>query len=283
MLSRSTLRRCHSLGSLATEVLVAEATLTPKPALVDSRGPGAHTDLSLEIMRRSTLAIEPFFEEIAALSVYRRPSQPLRLRLGETGRLAEQAMLQATRGSNAHRGAIWAIGILTASASMHSAGMTSIQSIVSMAARLARIPDPVAPVHLSHGNLMRERYGAAGARGEAQSGFPHVVFLGLPMLRHRRRQGLAEKHARLDALLIIMSYLDDTCLLQRGRAAALHAAKKGARAVLSAGGTATRVGMQRLLELDGELLRRNASPGGSADLLAATLFLDALESGRHER
>ena len=34
---------------------------------------------------------------------------------------------------------------------------------------------------------------------------------------------------------------------------------------------------RRLKELDVSLLRLNASPGGAADLLAVTLFLDRLE------
>jgi triphosphoribosyl-dephospho-CoA synthase len=36
-----------------------------------------------------------------------------------------------------------------------------------------------------------------------------------------------------------------------------------------------------MLRLDQELLIRNISPGGAADLLAATLFLDALEQGQN--
>jgi len=35
-------------------------------------------------------------------------------------------------------------------------------------------------------------------------------------------------------------------------------------------------------ELDRELIRRNISPGGSADLLAATVFLDAVERDQRE-
>jgi triphosphoribosyl-dephospho-CoA synthase len=35
-------------------------------------------------------------------------------------------------------------------------------------------------------------------------------------------------------------------------------------------------------ELDRELLARHISPGGSADLLAATIFLDALERQQSE-
>jgi triphosphoribosyl-dephospho-CoA synthetase len=34
-----------------------------------------------------------------------------------------------------------------------------------------------------------------------------------------------------------------------------------------------------LRSLEAALLRHNAAPGGSADLLAATLFLDALDHG----
>jgi triphosphoribosyl-dephospho-CoA synthase len=35
-------------------------------------------------------------------------------------------------------------------------------------------------------------------------------------------------------------------------------------------------------ELDRELIRRHISPGGSADLLAATVFLDAVEREQSE-
>jgi triphosphoribosyl-dephospho-CoA synthase len=79
--------------------------------------------------------------------------------------------------------------------------------------------------------------------------------------------------------MAIMSSLDDTCLLHRGGLAALETAKAGARAVLVAGGTATPAGMERLHRLDAELMALWASPGGSADLLGVTLFLDRLESG----
>jgi len=55
--------------------------------------------------------------------------------------------------------------------------------------------------------------------------------------------------------------------------------QQGARAVLDAGGSATLAGRRRLHELDLQLLTLNASPGGAADLLAASLLLDRIESG----
>src|SRR5260221_8397321 len=53
--------------------------------------------------------------------------------------------------------------------------------------------------------------------------------------------------------------------------------KAGAGSVLAAGGPETDAGDAALHQLDQDLLARRISPGGSADLLAATIFLDSLE------
>ena len=63
----------NGLASLAREALIAEAELTPKPALVDRRGSGAHHDLSLALMRQSATAIEPYFAAMASCSQGPRP------------------------------------------------------------------------------------------------------------------------------------------------------------------------------------------------------------------
>jgi triphosphoribosyl-dephospho-CoA synthase len=56
----------------------------------------------------------------------------------------------------------------------------------------------------------------------------------------------------------------------------LHAGQHGAQRVLDAGGSSTPAGLEALAALEHNLLSLNASPGGAADLLAATLFLDML-------
>ncbi|HDY6037457.1 TPA: triphosphoribosyl-dephospho-CoA synthase, partial [Pseudomonas aeruginosa] len=114
------------------------------------------------------------------------------------------------------------------------------------------------------------------AREEARLGFPRAVRHGLPQLWRSREGGAGEQNARLDALLAIMSILDDTCVLHRAGRVGLAAMQDGARAVLAAGGSASLAGRRRLCELDRRLLALNASPGGAADLLAACLFLDRL-------
>ena len=269
------------LARLARQALIAEAELTPKPGLVDRRGVGAHTDLSLDIMRRSAIAIEPYFCRMAILSKGARPSQSMREQLALIGRHAEHAMLEATGGSNSHKGAIWALGLLVSAAAMYDENSATAAAVAARAKDIASFEDRAMPRLVSHGDAVARRYGVAGARGEALCGFPHVMEVALPMLRRKRQHGATEQVARLDALLSVMSSLDDTCVLYRGGEAALATAKERAVAVLAPGGSGTVLGEQRLRQLDRQLLDLKVSPGGSADLLAAALFLDALERGQN--
>ena len=293
------------LADRAVDSLTAEARLTPKPALVDGRGSGAHRDLDLPAMLKSANSLHGSFQAMAAAAAGREPDQALRERLARIGRSGERCMFAATGGGNAHRGAIWVLGLLVAAqaiqgeASEVEAGPrgecsprgeagprreanprreAGPRETAALAARIASFPDRHAPARDSHGMRACRRYGVGGARGEAVAGFPHVVDVGLPAMWAARAQGADETCARLDTLVAIMATLDDTCLLHRGGLPALQAAQRGARDTLMAGGSSSAAGRRALLRLDAELLGRNASPGGSADLLAACIFLD---SGRN--
>ena len=270
-----TLLRSDHLAALATQSLIAEAELTPKPGLVDRRGSGAHNDLSLKLMTQSATVLEPYFAAMASCSQVRDLDTDLRMELAEIGRAAERAMFKATQGSNTHKGAIWILGLLVAAAARGE--VWSAREIVAVAGSIARLPDRALPELITHGGIVRNLYGVAGARGEAANGFPHVNQFGLPTLRDRRARKALEEVCRLDALLSVMAELDDTCVLYRGGVEALDAVKSGAQAVLMAGGYGSANGRQQMWQLDRELIRRHISPGGSADLLAATVFLDAVE------
>src|SRR5260370_10004163 len=110
------------LARRARQGLIAEAELAPKPGLVDRRGAGAHTDLSLSSMQSSAFTIEPYFREMAFISEEAHPSQALREELAVVGRDAERAMLKATNGSNSHKGAIWILGLLISAPAVHADG-----------------------------------------------------------------------------------------------------------------------------------------------------------------
>jgi triphosphoribosyl-dephospho-CoA synthase len=264
------------LADRAVEALIDEVELSPKPALVDSRSSGAHDDLTLDSMRRSARSLHPTFLAMGLCAEGRQPDRSLREDLAAIGRGGEPAMMSATGGSNAHRGAIWAVGLLLAASAMLPKG--DVVEIADLAGRISRLPDRFIPSAPSHGQRVAASFGVSGARGEAAMGFPHVVNVGLPALQRARESGSSEKHARLDALMAIMASLDDTCILHRGGTPALDLAKAGAERVLGLGGSASGAGMRMLLLLHDELMAVNASPGGAADMLAATLFLDRVAS-----
>lgn len=265
------------LADLAVQALIDEADLSPKPGLVDRRGSGAHSDLHLGLMHASAHALWPAFKAMAeAAQQIGEVGQPLRETLGQLGRDGEADMLRVTDGVNTHRGAIWALGLLSAAAALQI-DAPDARSIAATAARLARLSDPAAPHNPdSHGARVCRAYGVLGAREQAQHGFPAVIEQGLPQLLVSRRGGAGEQNARLDALLAIMSSLTDTCVLHRAGLEGLTRMQAGARAVLATGGAASLAGRRQLRLLDRDMLALNASPGGAADLLAATLFLDRL-------
>lgn len=266
------------LAGQAVDALLDEARLTPKPGLVDRRGRGAHTDLDLELMCRSARALAPALAEMADVArVAGAPTLALRESLGRIGREAEAAMMKTTQGINTHRGAIWAMGLLVAGAAMEPE-VASPARIARLAAVIACLPDRHAPQLTGNkGERACRDFGVAGARGQAQAGFPQVIERGLPELQRSRTRGDSETASRLNALLAILSGLDDTCVLSRAGPAALRALQENAAAVLAGGGVATLTGRRLLRQLDARALALNASPGGAADLLAATLFLDRLD------
>ncbi|SDD87007.1 triphosphoribosyl-dephospho-CoA synthase [Cupriavidus sp. YR651] len=271
----------EAIGDLAVGVLVDEATLTPKPGLVDARGSGAHRDLTLSLMITSAHSLREAFVAMAEAGRHAIGLDGgLRERLGALGREAEATMLAATGGVNTHRGAIWCLGLLAGAAGWLRAG-AGVHAIADTAGAIARLTDRHRPSHTGNkGELACSAYNVGGARAQAEAGFPQVLRHGLPTLHASRARGDAEPSARVNALLAIMASLDDTCVLARAGREGLAHMQAGAAAILDAGGIGTLAGRRGLRALEAGMLARNASPGGAADLLAATLFLDRLQAAQ---
>mgnify|MGYP001596733906 FL=1 len=274
-------QHCILLADFAVDALVAEVNLTPKPALVDQRGSGAHDDLTLELMERSAHSLHPMFVAMAQAAVQHRTcSQALREAIGEIGRLGEATMLQTTHGVNTHRGAIWALGLMVTASALRSLDAKPVQAIelCQLAGKIAQLEDRFIPQQaLSHGQQVQKALGINGAKAQAQQGFPAIVKFGLPELYKSRQTQGNETTARIDALLAMMTTLDDTCVLYRAGEAGLARMQQGAQEILELGGYSTLHGQGAFHLLEQDLLGLRASPGGVADLLAATLFIDRVE------
>ncbi|MEU1039634.1 triphosphoribosyl-dephospho-CoA synthase [Streptomyces sp. NPDC005551] len=265
-------REDETLARAAVAALIRQLELTPKPGLPDPRDLGARTTRQdLCALRWSAKALEPGLAAMAAAA--RRtggPTPGLRTELGAIGRCAEHTVARAGGG---HRGALWTLGFLVAAAALDPRAAGA--ALAATAKGIAAHPDRRAPRRPSRGSTVSATYGAAGARGEARAGFPHVR-RALEALAAARAVGAPEPCARLDALLTVMSTLQDTEVLHTAGPLGLRHVQAGARGVLEAGGTATAAGRAALSAFDTDLRSRGWSPRGSGGLLAGALFADSL-------
>ena len=82
----------------------------------------------------------------------------------------------------------------------------------------------------------------------------------------------------MEACLALIAHLEDTNLLHRGGREGFDFARAEAARFIAEGGVA-RAGWRGHAEaLHRAFVARNLSPGGAADLLAMTLFVDAVEA-----
>nr|WSY53495.1 triphosphoribosyl-dephospho-CoA synthase [Streptomyces sp. NBC_00886] len=265
-------REDEALARAAVDALTGQLELAPKPGLPDPRDLAARTTrVDHRALRWSAKALTPGLAAMAAAARRTGESTPvLRAELGAIGRCTEHSVALAGGG---HRGALWALGLLVAAAALNP--HAGPKDVAATAKHIAAHPDRRAPRRPSRGSSISAKYGAAGARGEAKAGFPHIR-RALDTLTAARATGATETQARLDALLTVMSTLQDTELLHTAGPLGLRQVQAGARGVLEAGGTATAAGAEALAALDTDLHTRAWSPRGSAGLLAGALFLDSL-------
>lgn len=132
----------------------------------------------------------------------------------------------------------------------------------------------------THGQKARTDYGLRSARDEALAGFPSIRAGALPLARSLRNRFITDDERVIMVLLAVMAVADDTCLVARGGIEALTHARSASARILAAGGPNSPTGSRLYAAMRQEFLESGLSPGGSADLCAATLFLVDMESAR---
>lgn len=276
--------RVEEISRFAVEAMLSEVSATPKPGLVDRNNAGAHRDMDFFTFVQSSASIAHGLYRMTAVGRAFRglPIKQMWEELKSVGYETEQAMFQATKGVNTHKGMIFSLGILAAVAAQLE-GKLSAQRICEGASQLCQGLCDEAYGHLSDrstwtkGERMYMLYGMRGARGEAEDGFPTVLQISLPTYRSLREQGVSVNDGLVETLLHLIAHTEDTNIISRhNREMALYA-KEAARAVLSQGGIHTELGLQAIYALDEAFIDRYISPGGAADLLALTHFLYEIE------
>ena len=265
----------YLMADLAERALRMELDAPLKPGLVGPDSNGAHGDMDYALMRRSIAAIRPYFSRMALAG----SADELR----QLGIDAEKAMLAATGGVNGHRGAIFAFGL---SVSVFRRRMEFVdnklvmQKYLTQTARVlldnAKKDNELHSTVLSHGEAAVQKYGVRGARAMALDGYKDLFAFWQPYFHGIRKQPFALQRT----LVCLIASLDDTCLIHRVGYERSGQLRDEALEVFGeiAHGTDYEKTESLLKGLCARYAAEGASPGGAADMLALTIFIDSLLS-----
>lgn len=256
----------YLVADLAERALRLELDTTPKPGLVDRQDNGAHKDMDYALMSKSISALRPYLTRLAVESA--KDIDPVKIK--EIGIEAEKAMLKATGGVNTHKGALFCIGLSVAAASCLACSTGAVEAY-SFKELVSRAASEIPSARGTHGAEAKRSFKAVGALENARAAYPELFTDWLPY--YRSLEG--DPFRCHKTLLHIMTTLDDTNILHRRGAEGLaHAEAEAARLLedFSESG---------LSSLNKDFIRENISPGGSADMLSLTIFIESIINNIH--
>ena len=273
-------RFCAETARIAVGCLHTELILYPKPGLVSLVDNGSHSDMTAETFMRSMFALRHYFARICRAGFDDASFSVLK----QLGIEAEARMMRATGGINTHRGAIFSLGMLCASIGRaHAQGMAPNANglravmLIRWGEELAAHTRPAGDT--SHGLQVASLHSASGAREEGALGLPSVFEVGLPALRRTLAAGSSMQFARIDALFALMAHVSDTNVLYRGGERAASTVRQHASRFIEMGGTAHPEWRSYAIACHHAFVAERISPGGAADLLAATCLAYAYLGG----
>lgn len=268
--------------NLAVKSLLDEVRTTPKPGLVDCRNSGSHSDMDIHLFEKSAYTLKPYFDKCFSIG-----RETLNVTYDETftllrnlGISAEQVMYNTTGGVNTHKGAIYSMGILCASAGRLWSPEIPFADISDICAESVNIAKNAIKNDFEHiktttaGGRLYLKYGLTGIRGEVASGFNSVLKFGLPIYTSLINKGFDQNYAGAITLLHLIANVKDTNMYHRGGP---EGAAYGVEAVKNLLKVSPEPEKRQIELLDNDFIKHNLSPGGCADLLAITYFLYGLK------
>lgn len=269
----------RKLSDIAAKALLYEVSLSPKPGLVDFNSSGAHQDMNYYTFLHSSTAISQYWHEFAEAGINHTGILDHALpKIRKIGLQAEDAMFSATADVNTQKGLIFLLGlsVFTTAYLFKTENIFNqkrfIDSLKIICTNLIEKElENNTQNTISHGEITFKKYGeqGAGVRYEAQSGFPIVFNSALPFLEKalENKSFLDKKNtdkALKTCLIKIISILDDSNVLYRKGLMDAEQLKVYANSVLD--------GKHSYEDFCEHCKTNNISPGGSADMLALTLF-----------
>ena len=243
------------------EAITDEIDLDPKFGLVTPKSSGSHKDMDYKTMYLARDAIIPYLLEMFDVGFSRDDLKEIFNSIRQIGLVAEAKMYEDTGGINAYKGLIFDLGLICASIGYKISRNTkdSIYEIVSK--MCDGILDEFNSCENTFGIEAYKKYKIGGARKEAASGFKSIQSVINDL-------DLNDKSTWTMVLAKLISISDDTILLKRCGSLEKYIEVK-----------------QMFKDFNGDIdemtaycIKNNLSFGGSADLLAVSLFIKLMEN-----
>ncbi|MCX7695355.1 MAG: triphosphoribosyl-dephospho-CoA synthase CitG [Caloramator sp.] len=280
MINRETFIK--KISQIALEATLFEVSTHPKPGLVTPFSNGSHNDMCYVTFLRSASSIAPYFSEFIKAGILFKENVLDNLR--PIGIMAEKDMFCVTGGVNTHKGLVFLLGVICAGCGALFRKNKEINRY-TIANEISEITKGIVEKELdnydekkgmTNGQRIYKKYGLTGIRGEVEGGLKSIIDFALPTLEKYNKK-LSLNDMLVNTLLSLMTVVDDTTVVHRASIEGLEFVKKHSKIALGLGGMATKEGIEYIEKMDREFKERNISPGGCADLLAATYMIYKIE------
>lgn len=270
-----------TIASYAIEAMLYEVAAYPSPGLVSSISKGAHADMDHYSFIKSTSILSKYMVLFAQEGNSNRTPKEIFMATRNIGIEAEREMFKGTKGINTHKGMIFLLGISCAAVTKALHDKKNFESIQDIIKQMTRglVKDELCYMDKdkvkSYGEKLFLKYKVEGIRGQVESGIPLVFDYSLKVYRENTTLKLNDR--LIHTLIAIMQFCEDSNVLHRHSMDTLDEVKQKAKHIISLGGMTTEIGKASIASLDSEFIKRNISPGGSADLLAVTVFFNSVQ------
>ncbi len=280
---------CKQLSAMATWSILTEVSLLNKPGLVSPDGNGSHTDMNYHTFLASTASISTYFYEVAQMGFRwkgKKKNETL-IKLRCLGLEMERDMFAATQEINTQKGIVFLMvfSLFTTAYVFKEHEEFSVDKFRKTLQKMAKgLVDKELSVskknNLSHGEQCFKTFGkklAGGIRQEVEEGlpiffeavYPFMKQIGFSYTDTSNKPYFENQCKRI--LIKIMSVNNDTNILFRSDASTLKQVREKALNILTEELNLDK--SESYQELIDFCRQKNISPGGSADLLAISLFL----------
>lgn len=274
---------CLKICEFAVESMLYEVSCYPSFGLVSPISNGSHYDMNFFTFINSSIVLYPYMLKFAKKSFCNDKPEMIFQNIRKIGIYAEKAMLKKTSNINTHKGMIFSMGLCVsavAKALYEGYDFINIRNIIKemtcglVEKELFQIDKN--SEEKTNGEKVFLKYGHTGLRGEAEMGFPIIFNVALDA--YERCDELNENDRLVQTLITIMQYAEDSTILHRHNIEVLKEVQGLSKYIIEMGGIYSEKGRKNIVAISKQFEKRNISPGGSADLLACTVFLSKIKN-----